>query len=364
MVSRIDLITNQYGVDVPISLKNETKRKLWLIFKVTLLVSSFASIFAQVQAGRPNWASFISGAVDGMLIASMVSTYTTFVAWGSARAYFRRLPFVITLLINGVAYSILILLGRALGEWSHGSGRFDLFPMDRAFYGAMAFALVLSIGLNFFLQMGQLIGQNVLWRFVRGRYHAPRAEFRFVMYLDMVGSTTIAERIGDAKFHTLLDDFFFDMTDALLECEGEIYKYVGDEVIVTWSEFAGARNANSARFVGLFRDAIAVGAGNYEARYGLVPEFRAGLHAGTMMIGELGEVRKEIVFLGDTMNTGARVLDWARELGVTLIVSEMAKLRFSMGDDLRWADLGERSLKGKDLPMRLYSPEFLPPAAD
>ncbi|WP_044220009.1 hypothetical protein [Chitinophaga pinensis] len=54
------------------------------------------------------------------------------------------------------------------------------------------------------------------------------------MFLDLNSSTTIAETLGDKRYHAFLKDIFTDITNPILDKKGEIYQYVSDEVIVAW----------------------------------------------------------------------------------------------------------------------------------
>src|SRR5690606_6636491 len=82
------------------------------------------------------------------------------------------------------------------------------------------------------LQMNTRTGNAFVGNFIQGRYNMPRAERNIFMFLDINSSTTIAEELGDDRYHGLLRDFFPDIADPILESEGAIYQYVGDEVIV------------------------------------------------------------------------------------------------------------------------------------
>ena len=48
---------------------------------------------------------------------------------------------------------------------------------------------------------------------------------------------------------------------------------------------------------------------------------RAGLHCGPVVTGEMGSVKREIVFLGDTVNTAARIKELCRETGDRVLAS-------------------------------------------
>ena len=67
------------------------------------------------------------------------------------------------------------------------------------------------------------------------------------MFLDLKGSTAIAEKIGNQQFFKLLSDFYSDITDMILQTKGEIYQYVGDEVIVSWTIPKGIEESNCPR---------------------------------------------------------------------------------------------------------------------
>src|SRR5262249_48301139 len=80
-------------------------------------------------------------------------------------------------------------------------------------------------------QRNKLLGQNVLLSFISGRYYRPRLEERVLLFIDMEGSTGLAERLGPLAFHRLLNRFVTDLTDPIVAARGEIYSYVGDELI-------------------------------------------------------------------------------------------------------------------------------------
>jgi adenylate cyclase len=72
--------------------------------------------------------------------------------------------------------------------------------------------------------MNRLIGQNVLKNFISETCHKPREEERLFMFLDLEPSTRIVENLGNKKFHSLLSMFLYDLTDVVLETNGEIYE--------------------------------------------------------------------------------------------------------------------------------------------
>ena len=83
--------------------------------------------------------------------------------------------------------------------------------------------------------INDLLGPGVLFAFVAGRYYHPRLEERALLFIDMRSSTTIAESLGEVRFLAFLNRFVTDLSLAILAAGGEIHKYVGDEVISSWS---------------------------------------------------------------------------------------------------------------------------------
>ena len=100
----------------------------------------------------------------------------------------------------------------------------------------------------------------------------------------------------------------------MLEADGEIYQYAGDEVVITWPIEAGVRSANCVRCFFASRAAVERNAHRYELAFGTVPRFRGGLRGGTVTAGEIGDLRQQIVFVGDILNTAARLEEYVRRV--------------------------------------------------
>ena len=101
--------------------------------------------------------------------------------------------------------------------------------------GGVIFSLAMSLGANLLYGVNILLGQGVLFNFIAGRYRRPRIEERALLFIDMESSTALAERLGETSFLDFLNRFVADVTQSLVAQCGVIHKYVGDEIIVTWS---------------------------------------------------------------------------------------------------------------------------------
>ena len=100
------------------------------------------------------------------------------------------------------------------------------------------------------------------------------------MFLDLKSSTALAEKLGHVQFFSLVSDFVSDVTNPILENQGEIYQYVGDEVIISWTVERGTRKAHCIQCFLDIQKIMARRSQVYLEKYGVVPEFKAGLHIG------------------------------------------------------------------------------------
>ncbi|WP_347838697.1 adenylate/guanylate cyclase domain-containing protein [uncultured Draconibacterium sp.] len=200
-------------------------------------------------------------------------------------------------------------------------------------------------------------GPGVFKSFILGKYFQPKREERIFMFLDIRGSTTIAEQLGEGKYFNFLKDVIRDVTPKILDSKGEIYQYVGDEIVISWKQNTGIENANCLQCFFDIKKTLLERAVYYRERYkGLTPEFKAGLHYGFVMVGEIGIVKREIAYSGDVLNTAARIQSKCNEMGVDILVSKF--LLNKMGElpkQFASKAMGEIKLLGKQHALALYT---------
>ena len=210
------------------------------------------------------------------------------------------------------------------------------------------------------LQINDKYGPGVFRSFLLGRYFQPKREERIFMFLDLRSSTTIAEILGEERYFNFIKNVFKDATPAILETKGEIYQYVGDEIIVSWQIKKGLKNANCVRCFFKIQAAFKRLENEYKNNYtGTMPEFKAGLHYGPVMAGEIGVVKRDIAFSGDVLNTTARIQSKCNELGVNILLSKnlLDKLSTNISAFIP-ASVGEIMLRGKQQPVALFTLEL------
>jgi adenylate cyclase len=216
--------------------------------------------------------------------------------------------------------------------------------------------LGVALGLSlFYSEISENMGHAVLLNFFTGKYHRPKEENRIFMFLDMRSSTTIAEQLGHIRYFELLKEYYSDLSDAIIQYSGQVYQYVGDEVIVSWTYEAGLRNNNCIRCFFAMKEDLQKQAERYHEKYGLLPTFKAGIHFGKVTTGEIGVVKKEIIFTGDVLNATARIQGLCNTYGVDLLLSADLKEYLQLGPDMEFRSLGKSELRGKREEVELFT---------
>jgi len=207
----------------------------------------------------------------------------------------------------------------------------------------------------FFSEVSDNLGQGVLKNFLIGRYHQAREEERIFMFLDMKSSTTIAEKLGHVRYYQLLNEYYADITEAIIQTSGQIYQYVGDEVVVSWKLKDGINGNNCLRCFFTIKDIFSDRSEEYIREFGLVPGFKAGIHYGKVTTGEIGVVKKEIIFTGDVLNTTARIQSICNAHEVDILISNDLLFKLNTGDEYTLKEIGKCELKGKDKKIDILS---------
>ena len=208
--------------------------------------------------------------------------------------------------------------------------------------------LIINFMINFFMQVKRKMGKGVLLNLFLGRYHRPRREERIVMFLDLTSATAIAEKLDLYKYSSFLKDFFYDIDDAINETKGAIFQFVGDEVVILWHPKDGSENNNCINFFFKAQKVIHDHKSAYLNKYGVFPEFKAGLHFGTVVITEVGGSKQEIAYHGDTINTTARIRSTCNKYKECLLVSaELLSRLNDLDKSYSIESVGVANFKGK-----------------
>ena len=206
------------------------------------------------------------------------------------------------------------------------------------------------------LQINDKYGPGVFRSFLLGKYYHPKREERIFMFLDLRSSTTIAEKLGEEKYFNFLKEIYEAITPSIIYSKGEIYQYVGDEIVISWKTHKGIQNSNCINCFFEVQKILNQQKDHFLRKYKVVPEFKAGLHGGFVMTGEIGVIKKDIAFSGDVLNTTSRIQSKCNDLGVNILFSNKLKELLKFGKDLGDPrEMGHIKLRGKGEEMILYT---------
>jgi adenylate cyclase len=321
------------------------ERKLRLI-AVVAVASAMGGVAFVVAQGFTSPSAIATGVAYGLLLGLTLSGISLFVLQGPMRPWLGSLSFTVDLMVRTAIYAAVIVpiqffqLGDIIA-------RAPPDPSHKVFWISIIYSVVFLILANLVLGIANIIGPRVFLNFVTGRYHSPVEENRFVLFVDIAGSTGLAERLGGIAIHRLLDRTFRLLTLAVVDYHGEVLNYVGDEVIVTWPERSGAVDCRSLRCFLAMRDELSLASSQLEREFGAVPRVRGSLHFGAVIVGEIGDIKRAIVFNGDVMNTAARLEELSRGVEGGFLASRAAMEQFRSTLPVKVRDLGRLQIRGR-----------------
>lgn len=227
----------------------------------------------------------------------------------------------------------------------------------RTIFSYMIYCFIVSILIGFIGQVNDKFGPGILFPMFMGKYHRPLEEDKILMFIDLTGSTKFAERLGHIKYSHFIQDFLFDLNLAANKCNGSIYQYVGDEAVISWDKEEGIENQNCISIFFIFQDIIQEKSDYYINNYGEIPTFKAGANFGRVMVAEVGYLKKEIAYHGDTINTAARIRGMCHQYGKDFLISGVLRNTLNGSSEYKIESQGIAELKGKEGKVELFSVE-------
>lgn len=335
------------------TIKSYTRRRLVASIKLGLATIPFSVILRFAHGYGITPGAFLLGFGFGFSIGMVELFYL--------KNWLKDLPFLVHLIgksiilmgIMTLTFAILNLLDVFLEGITWREYLRAIFQKEMLIMLAEGLAVITL--LLFFIQLDRLLGPGVLLGYVTGRYHTPRRELRVFMFLDLKGSTTLAEKMDADTYFNFLHKYFKVMSEPILETNAEIYQYVGDEIILTWKMKKGFEEANCIRAFFLIEDQIKAHREQFLKTYGVFPEFKAGVHAGEVITAQIGELKSEIVYNGDVLNATARIQALCNEYQQKLLVSAECIENLSLGKEYQMINLGPSPLRGKAEALEIYA---------
>jgi adenylate cyclase len=234
------------------------------------------------------------------------------------------------------------------------------FFTNRMYLSILLYMGVVSVIGSFIREINNKFGPGVLLQMILGKYHKPKQEERIFIFIDLKSSTTYAEKLGHIKYSRLIQECFYDLNTLVLDYDAEIYQYVGDETVLSWKIKSATDNLKVIEFFVSFQNLIKKKAGYYQQNFGFIPEFKAGINCGLVTVAEVGQIKREIAFHGDVLNTAARVQSMCNTLESKLLITESYKHILQLKESFELVFKDELQLRGKTDLVKVYSVENKP----
>jgi len=179
--------------------------------------------------------------------------------------------------------------------------------------------------------------------------------FITIFFSDLANFTTLSERFEPERIVSLLNEYFTEMSQVILDSQGVIDKYQGDGIMAFWGapislEDHAARACLAALECQFRMNQINESLG----REGIPPlSMRIGLHSGDAVVGNMGSAQRfDYTIIGDNVNLASRLEGVNKQFGTKVIISETTTLH--AGDRIEVRELDLIAVKGKEKPIRIY----------
>lgn len=172
-----------------------------------------------------------------------------------------------------------------------------------------------------------------------------------VIFVDVVGSTSLARQKPATEVVELLNRFFEVIVTEVEANDGLVNKFEGDAVLAVF----GAPLPHPDPAGGALRAARGIAARLPSA----VPDLTAGIGVsfGTVVAGNVGAIeRYEYTVIGDPVNESARLSEVAKRDTSLPVAAEVAVTAARESESQHWRFTDAATLRGRDVPTRLYAP--------
>jgi len=208
-------------------------------------------------------------------------------------------------------------------------------------------------------RLARFFSPDVLRAVVRARDELSLAESRrvvTVLFSDLRGFTSIAEKLSPEQVGAMLREYLTEMTKVVFEHGGTVDKYIGDCVMALYNvPFADPDHAVKAVRTGLaLQERTLAAAAGWEAKYGVTIKNGVGINTGEAVVGALGsQQRLEYTAIGDTVNLAARLEGLTKDYDASVIISE-STFEIVKGVFVT-RELGAVTVRGKSIPVKIYA---------
>jgi adenylate cyclase len=218
----------------------------------------------------------------------------------------------------------------------------------------LIYSLLINTIIVIVLQLNKLFGKGNMVKLITGKFYKPKEELRVFMFIDLKSSTTIAENLGHIKYSRFIQDCFYDLS-VIESTNAEIYQYVGDEVVLTWKLNKCFSLAKCFKAFWLFKEKLKLRSAYYQSNYNHLPTFSAGMHLGLVTCVEVGSLKREIAYHGDTLNVASRIQGQCKVLKKDFLVSATVIDNYKDEELFDFEEIESMVLRGKKELTLLYA---------
>ena len=341
---------------------------IWLLFGLVFLWSEYVVLGDQTSTSE----SAIT-LTPTIFVFSSISVFSVGILVGLVEVQllykaFEKRPFaqkifgkvVFYTLMMSLLIAVLYMIAASIEQQKSFFSR-EVWEQYRLFFVSIthlstAVQLITSLMVSLiYAEISDNLGQGVLMNFFTGKYHQPKEEIRVFMFCDMKASTRIAEELGHIRYFELLRAYYSDFSKAIIKNEGEVYQYIGDEIVITWTFKKGIENNNCIHCYFDMQKDLTAKAEWYLKTFGVQPAFKAGMHYGPVTTGEIGALKKEIIFTGDVLNTTARIQSLCGTLQREVLLSGNLVKALNTAEPFQLESLGKQKLRGREETVELFT---------
>ena len=311
----------------------ETKRRN-AFFRIVLISSVLGMIYPVLTNEYDDPRAMTNGFLIGF-IGSLIIAIFEFVIFNP---HSRKLSFIKILTLKIVLYFLAFITTiltvklfvdslfykMKFTEYLY-SEAFKHFIYEEDFHIILTYSFFFLVIIVFTIQITRKLGYNTFINSITGKYHTPKEETRIFMNVDIKSATSIAEKLGDFKFHEFLNDFYLDITKCILTANGEIFRYVGDEIGITWLKHRGLENSNCIRTYFYINFEMKHLRERYLEKYGFIPVYTTYFHMGSVITSEIGDIKRKIVYNGDVLYKLAQIEKIGKKYSEPLLISKELK---------------------------------------
>lgn len=339
----------------------------WFITFLLFFIIRFSGLKTNLEIKDPTYVfTFFDKVYYALIIGIIIGTVFSIVEFLFEKYLSKKLTIVMQILLKTVLYLVTLILLFSFIRWffQYVQGG-DIQANEKGWWkynislrvSALVFVIA-SFNFSFLKIAIEKFGKKNFINILIGRYNKPREENRIFMFLDLKDSTSIAEKLGHLTYSHFIQECFYDLNILIKNFGAEIYQYVGDEAVLTWTWEKGLKNNNCILLFEAFLKQLESKRAYYESTFGVFPTFKAGVHGGEIIMVEVGTVKKEIAFHGDVINTAARIQSMCNTYSESLIISRIIKNQLTLNDSTQVVTLENLPLKGKQESIQLFAINF------